>query len=290
MHETSVEYLYCVRCSSQLELDVLTGKRQVTEGFLLCNNCNQVYPIISEIPIIWDSFSDYISNRRILAGFLYSTSKNEKMKLFLKNSLAKTKFLKEDRSQLEKRWSRIYGHSKDSKFYLKIKKILDQIPQTKLVIEHGCSIGTITEHLTKNNDRVFGIDRSFYAILYAKKRCRKNLDYFVADSMRHPFGQQKFDLVMALNLLEIVEPLEFLKIISQQINSGFLIISDPYDYDRGQNSVRNKLYEKTLRSNLRKLNFRITMKTQTPSYIPWKLNLNSRAQLIYSADLVVAKK
>lgn len=239
---------------------------------------------------MWDSFTDYLSNRRNLAGFLYASSSNQEMKSFIKKSLSNTKFQKDDRSELEKRWTDIYNTSKDSEFYTKIKSVLNKIPQVKLVLEHGCSIGTITGHLANHHEHVFGIDRSFNAIAQAKKHHRKNLDYFVANSTNPPFGRQKFNLILALNMLEIVEPIDLLKIISHQIKSGFVIIADPYDYERGQNSVKNKLFEKSLRESLQKLNFKIIKKTETPSYIPWKLNLNPRAQLNYKTDLVVAKK
>ena len=67
----------------------------------------------------------------------------------------------------------------------------------------------------------------------------------------HPFGKKKFDLVLALNMLEIVEPYEMLKCISKQISTGYTIITDPYDYVRGKNSVKFPLYENDVRTQLR---------------------------------------
>ena len=39
----------------------------------------------------------------------------------------------------------------------------------------------------------------------------ENSDFFVADVLNQPFGKKKFDLVLALNMLEVVEPLKILE-------------------------------------------------------------------------------
>ncbi len=69
-----------------------------------------------------------------------------------------------------------------------------------------------------------------------------------------------------------------------------LIISDPYDFERGKNSVKKTLDEQSLRLNLKKLGFEITKNTQNPSHISWNLKLNPRATLNYKTDLIIAKK
>ncbi len=52
---------------------------------------------------------------------------------------------------------------------------------------------------------VFGVDRLFAALQCAKKKsCRDNPDYVVADSGLTVFGRLRFDLVLALNGLEVV--------------------------------------------------------------------------------------
>ena len=137
---------------------------------------------------------------------------------------------------------------------------------------------------------VFGVDRSFSALRYAKQEYKNNLDYVVSDILSPVFGKSQFDLVLALNILELVEPVELLDHVSKQISYGYFVITDPYDFDRGVNSVRKPLDETTLRVNLKDLGFDILPKTQIPSNIPWDLNLNSRATLNYKSDLVIAKK
>ncbi|MCH7757102.1 MAG: methyltransferase domain-containing protein [Thaumarchaeota archaeon] len=289
MKESSLGYLRCIKCGSVLELDLFKKCVEIEEGILECKKCRSLYPIIEKIPILWDDFANYISNRRMLGGKLVN-SVSSKMKKFLKNSLTKNIKNIEDRTKLEERWAVIYQNSMRSRFYSRVKNELGQLPTSKLVLEYGCSIGIISSFLANSSQTVFGVDRSFNAIRIAKKESKENLDYFVADLHSPIFGKTKFDLIIALNLLELIEPAEFLKQISGQIHKGFLIITDPYDYNRGKNSVKKPLYENTLRQNLKNLKFKITSNTDRPSNISWNLKLNSRATLNYKVDLVIAKK
>jgi len=290
MLESSAKFLKCVRCGSKLELDVYKVDQEIEEGIFECKKCNLAFPIIEKIPILWDDFSQYLSSRKVLGGTLYRLANTRKMKNFLKSTLSQTKQTNDDRTALEERWSKIYQNNKSSKFYSIIKKNLNFITKSKLVWEYGCSIGIITSSLADCHDMVFGIDRSFSALRYAKKFSKNNLDYVVADSLSPVFGKLQFDLILALNILELVEPLDLLKHVSKQISSGYFVISDPYDFDRGKNSVKKPIDELTLRTNLSNLGFKILSKTKTPSYIPWNLKLNSRATLNYKVDLVIGKK
>ena len=289
MKEFTLDYIRCIKCNSKLELDILKKQNEIEEGFLHCKNCESVYPIIEKLPIIWDDFSSYISNRRTLGGKLVN-SVSPKMKLFLKKSLTNNIKNIEDRSNLEKRWTKIYHESTRSKFYSTIKKKIEQLPSSKLSLEYGCSIGTISKYLSESSQTVFGIDRSFEALKIAQKNPKENLDFIIADSFSPVFGKTKFDLILALNLLELVEPLDFLNQINNQTTKGNLLISDPYDYDRGKNSVKKPLDEKALRKNLRKFGFKIILGTNNPSNITWNLKLNPRTKLHYKVDLVIAQK
>ena len=289
MLESSLEFLKCVNCGSKLELDSFKQDKEIIEGFLECLKCNALYPIIEKIPILWNDFSLYLSSHKKLGGKLYQLIENSKLKKFCKSSLLNTQ-THEDRTALEERWSLIYQNSKSSKFYSEIQNNLNSLQKSNFVLEYGCSIGTMTSFLAKSNKMVFGIDRSFTALRIAKKSYKKNLDYVVADFLSPIFGKLQFDLILALNVLELVEPVEFLKHISKQISKGYFVISDPYDFDRGINSVKKPLDEKSLRMNLMKSDFEITSQTKTPSHISWNLKLNSRATLNYDVDLIIAKK
>ena len=290
MHEFSLNFLRCVRCGSKLELDIFKKETEIEEGILECKRCTLCFPIIKKIPILWDDFSKYLSERMMLGGKLFHSVSHDKMKKFLKHSLSNSKRNIYDKTILEERWSKIYQNSQKSKLYSMIKNELGAMSKSKLVLEYGCSIGIMSSFLANSNQNVFGIDRSFSAISIAKKTQKDNLDYFVADLMSDIFGNTKFDLILALNILELVEPKDLLKHISQQILKGNLVISDPYDFDRGKNSVKKPLDELALRTSLEELGFDITVKTKTPSYLTWNLKLNPRSTLHYKSDLIIAKK
>ncbi len=290
MLESSLEFLKCVNCSSKLELNTFKHTKEIVEGILICKKCQKQFPIIDKIPILWNDFSLYLSSRKKLGGELYQLIENQNLKKFCKTALLKINQTIDDRTALEERWAIIYQNSKSSKFYSEIKKNLCMLKKTNLVLEYGCSIGLLTSFLAKSNQMVFGIDRSFTALRHAKKSYKNNLDYVVADFLSPVFGKSKFDIVLALNVLELVEPMKFLNHISKQITKGHFIISDPYDFDRGVNSVKNTLDEISLRENLKNLEFKITPKTKIPSHIPWILKLNPRAKLNYGVDLVIAEK
>ncbi|MFB5622202.1 MAG: hypothetical protein ACE5Q7_04630 [Candidatus Nitrosomaritimum yanchengensis] len=73
------------------------------------------------------------------------------MKSFLKKSLTKKIQHIEDRSLLEQRWTNIYQNSKRSKFYSVIKKRIKDIEFSKISLEYGCSIGTMSKFLAESS-------------------------------------------------------------------------------------------------------------------------------------------
>lgn len=240
------------------------------------------------VSILIDDFALYLSNRQKLGGELLLSAKTAQMKLIIKTTLGKST-KNQDFSIIEKKWVQVYQKNQDSKFYGIIKKSLKS--DSDLSLEHGCSIGIISKHLAKKSKKAFGIDKSFYAIVQAKKQPQKNLDFFVADSLEHPFGDTKFDVIVGLNLFELIEPKLLLKLFSEQTQkNGTLVLSDPYDYERDIKSIKEPLYSDDVRKELVSLGFIVSKKTKKPSNIPWNLNLHERATLQYLVDLIVAKK
>ena len=285
MLESSLAFLQCMVCKGRLELDVLVRDVEIDEGLLYCSHCSLKFPIIDRVPILYSDTAMYISQRKSLAGRLYRLAKSNVMKDHLKSMIANIQY-DNDQNIIEDRWTRIYQNSTKSKFYSIIKSKLSHIPKTSVALEHGCSIGTITTHLAQKHNMVLGIDRSFSAIWQAKRYHRANLDYFVACSLSDIFSVQ-FGLVVALNVLEIIEPRILLEHIKNQISNGYLVISDPYDFER-QHMVK-ELDAKSLRKTIQQLGFHITCGTSRVSYIPWNLNLYDRARLCYKVDLVMGR-
>ena len=192
--------------------------------------------------------------------------------------------------QTEKRWTKIYFLNRKSLFYKNIKLNLSKIPPKNFVLEYGSSIGIISNILALKHMHVIGIDTSFSSLIEAKKKSPKNSEYILADILQHPLGKKKFDLIVALNMFELVEPSILLKTIFSQISNGFILLSDPYDYDRGKNSVKDPLNEKQIREILCLNKFQITKTTKPPSKINWNLKMNERTQLNYKVDIIIAEK
>ena len=290
MLETSIKFIKCIKCNGKLDVDIYKNNSEIDEGVLKCEKCQLVFPIIDKIPIMFIDFQKYLLEHKILSGKLYRLASTQQMKNFLKSSLNNLDWNKSDKTLLEERWSKIYKNNKNSKFYKLIKSHIESIPKSKLVLEYGCSIGIITTHSSKSNEMVFGIDKSFSAIQIARQNKKNNIDYIVSDFKYNPFLNTKFDLIVALNVLELMDPEILLKQISKQILLGHVIISDPYDFERGKNSVKNPMNEILLRKKLKNLKFKITSNTKIPSNIQWNLKLYNRASLNYKVDIVIAKK
>ena len=290
MNESTLKFIKCPKCNGIIDLEVYENKKEIIEGMLKCHKCELIFPIINKIPIMLTDFKKYISEHRILSGKLYKLASSKEVKKFLKSTLEDIIWENNDKSGIEERWSQIYNNNKNNKFYKIIKSHIEKIPKSKLVLEYGSSIGIISNHISNISENVFGIDKSFSAIQYAKKNQNNNSDYIVSDFASHPFGNKKFDLIIGLNVLELMEPRILLKMMSNQISNGHLIISDPYDYDRGMNSVKQPMSENILREKLVEFKFKIINNTKKPSFTPWNLKLYDRASLNYKVDIVIAKK
>lgn len=287
MHESSLQYVRCVKCGHRLELESFEVKSEVIEGLLSCMGCDGVYPIISSIPFLVEDLSLFFSIRAKLGGYLLLNVKDKKIKSLIKKSLQEIKKVGDDITDLEKNWVTIYQKSKHSAFQVRVKNIIQKLSQCNFVVEHGCSIGAMSEILAKRHGGIFGIDKSFFALLEAKKRKIDNADFFLADSLSMPFGAMKFDIVVALNVLELIEPVKLLRIIRLQ-TKRFVILSDPYDYERGKSSVKVRLDAKSLRSKLKQAGFKLIHNTYKPSFVSWKLDVNPRLELNYKVDLILA--
>ncbi|MDC0194513.1 methyltransferase domain-containing protein [Candidatus Nitrosopelagicus sp.] len=271
-------------------MEILIETSEICEGFLICSRCREKYPIIDNVPIIMSSFVNYIQIRPSLGGKLLLLSKSKSMKKFIKLVLSKIRKSNNDLSTIEERWTEIYQKNSNSKYYSQIIQKFSKLPNSKFVLEHGSSIGIVSKSLGDKHENVFGIDLSYHAIHTAKKKFQNNVDFFVSDSLLHPFGKKKFDIVFALNMLELVEPISLLNTLFKQVRKGYIVISDPYDYERGKNSVKKPLYENDIRRNIRNLGMSIVHNTIKPSLLPWNLKINSRTSLNYNVDLIIAKK
>jgi len=291
LNRNNSQFIFCVKCNGKLSLEILDEQEFVIkEGFLFCSQCDLKYPIISKIPILIEDLTQFFTNRSFLGKWLIKSSLTKTMKKFIKNKIriiSKSEF---DLSAKEAFWTEIYRNNKRSVFYKNIKFQLSKLPPKNFVIEYGSSIGTISNMLALKHNHVFGIDKSFFALVEASKKSPKNCTYILSDVIKHPFSNKKFDLVVALNLFDIVEPSLLIKTISKQISNGLIFLSDPYDYNRGKNSVKQPLDENQIRTTLIQNGFQITKNTKKPTKITWNIKFNERISTNYKVDIIIASK
>jgi len=135
-------------------------------------------------------------------------------------------------------------------------------PTSGDALDIGCAVGRLCLELSKNHDRVIGVDTSAAFIAKAKEIiCRReldfdliveghltqkhhlkfkkgwhfdNVDFIVADALSLPFRRHDFASVAAINILEKVpEPLRHLAEVNRVLRpeQSMFLFSDPFSWD-----------------------------------------------------------
>lgn len=141
-------------------------------------------------------------------------------------------------------------------------------------------------HMSRDGADTIGIDVSFPALLAARRR-NAGAAHILADSVLFECGLA--DMIISLNMLEVVEPLELLSRMASQ-SRRYMVLADPYDYIRGERTVRNPLHADALREQIVSMGFRLVAGTTQQAHIPWNIRINPRTSVRYMVDLVVAER
>jgi len=157
-------------------------------------------------------------------------------------------------------------------------------------LDIGCSFGSSTFVLAKRLPFVFGVDTSFSFILEARKimhdTMTKNVEFIVSDAINLPFESRFFQSVVALNLVDRVDPHKLMDSINSSIrDNGKLILIDPYHFVNV--NTNNQFGSIQIRKIVEKLGYKIN---SNESYVPWIVKMNERSYLFYFVDFIVANR
>ncbi|HET7643485.1 MAG TPA: class I SAM-dependent methyltransferase [Nitrososphaeraceae archaeon] len=288
------------------------NKNECIEGFLYCVDCNIKYPIIEGIAIVVKNISQYIQDRTEMYGKWLLSCVSKEMREYLKNT-GKSLLLPNKTSRYEDggiwytpyKWFQQDNHNED-RLIKSLKgnpnpnELYDRIVNSinpkidGIALDIGCAMGKTTLQLAKKFSFVIGIDLSFSFIKEARKYMQElrqgNAEFCVADAESPPFHPMKFDLIMAINLIELVNVIKLLSSCHWLLKpQSDIIITDPYDFNRER--IGKEYNARSFRTLIKENGFEINESClKKEAFIPWILKINERTYLYYFVDFIKAKK
>lgn len=189
-------------------------------------------------------------------------------------------------------------------------------------LDIGTNVGGMALRLAKHAHNVIGIDTSFNSVLTARKiQCGtpelqtsyhryvdghhyeeytithqvSNSEFLVASLYHLPYNDQ-FDLISALNVIDVVEdPREFLSILAAQVRvGGLLLLTSPYSWGSDDVPIDNWLGASAEHSSadatreaIEQLGFTIVDEQDD---VPWVLREHQRWYRVFLNHCILARK
>ncbi len=284
-------------CSGSLALAPLAGLPQRTvdgdageilEGGLACARCGAEYPILAGVAILVPGPEDYV--RKYYGAMQRDLGRHGWLSAAGRNWLSRRggRPGQEDygadfrfSQQFEDPWDvalamtdqpeAIYGEFagwlerlRGVNPYNVLAEWSGRLPaQRNLALDAGCGGGGLVARLARHYPLVFGVDRSFLAILLARRAVlhrpepertyylttrrgqqtlrpltlppARNVEFVVGDCCRMPFASGLFDTVTSSNIIDIAGIDAPLDDAARVVRSGgWLLLSDPFFFPEGE--------------------------------------------------------
>ena len=204
MKTTALNHYLCPGCKAgKLNMQHTAVSDQaaedISEAELVCDKCNQTYPVSNHIP-------RFVKSDNYAGSFGYQWNIHAKTQLDSHTGLKIS----------ENRFFYVTGWSREMK--------------GQLILEAGSGAGRFTEVLLGTGAEVFSLDYSSAVDAnWANNGDKTNLNLFQGDIFNIPFAEQTFDKVMCLGVLQHTpDPEKAFKSLARQVKPGGEFAIDVY--------------------------------------------------------------
>ena len=119
--------------------------------------------------------------------------------------------------------------SNNPRIHLMVKLINDLNLSKKKILDFGCLDGTFLSFLNRNNNKLYGVDASSFAVKESRKKDIEVKQYFFDDKTPIPYADKTFDLVILGEVIEHIYDTDFLLQELHRVlkKGGLLLVSTP---------------------------------------------------------------
>ena len=286
----------CPACERKLtlaEVSLLDSDQRVIHGTLKCA-CPREHPIIDGVPIIVPNLSTYLPGERqsILRRHDLPGWADDLLDLAVEDP---------DAERWRARTITTYAAtpSQDSALVSLsaalpqfVEEVLSRHPHgSKLGLDAGAAAGVLTRLLAKHVQHAVGLELAFDRVRRAREDSlhqKPPVSFIAGLAENPPFSPGSFDVVLALNLLDVVaKPKTLLdKLAICLAPGGLLILTTPFEYSTALTTLEDRIDGQELVPTLAD---RFEILDDLPR-IPWHLPISERHHDIYFVRGIVARK